>query len=57
MLNFYKVLVFFFVVLYVTYIITVLLHLSGIVRITYQEMTTGKALVPFYYWIHRYSKP
>lgn len=57
MLNFYRVLIFFFVVLYITYIITVLLHLSGIIRITYQEMTIGKALIPFYYWIHRYSKP
>ena len=55
MLNFYRVLVFFFVILYLIYIFTVLLHLSGIVRITYREVTLGKALIPFYYWIKRYT--
>ena len=54
MLNFYRVLVFFFVVLYMIYIITVLLQLIGVLRITYREITF-KALIPFYYWIHRYT--
>ena len=56
MLNFYRVLVFFLVILYLIYILTVLLHLIGVIRITYREVTLGKALIPFYYWAKRYTK-
>ncbi len=52
----YKLIIFAFMLLYFLYIITVVCHCFNLFKITYQNITIGKALIPFYYWFNRENK-
>lgn len=45
-----------FVTLWLIYIATVLLHLMGVKVFNTKELHLGRALIPFYYWLHNEKK-
>lgn len=43
-------------VLLMAYYVMIVLHLFKVIKITNRDVTFGKALIPFYYWIVSQNK-
>ena len=49
----YRLVIVIFMLLYFIYMIMVIAHCLNIIKITYDEIKIGKALIPFYYWFKK----
>lgn len=49
----YKLFILLFILLYFIYIATVIAQCFNIFKVTNLDIRLPKALIPFYYWIHR----
>lgn len=46
----FKLFILLFLVLYFVYIVMIILQNFGVIKFTRNDITVGKALIPFYYW-------